>query len=136
MTADEQLVRDAWEGDPQIQDDAIFGEEDEVLVPAKAWRIFIAWIISFPYADSPEAAWHAAAEFTRHRQEEIRQVEREIALLDSHVDGETFALIAVDIPRPERIARDVATYGRILSRLKSIKADLQRGMKSAQEVQR
>jgi len=66
------------------------------------------------FADSLEKLWAAAAEFTRERLEQIRQLEEEIAWLSDGID-----VTGDDEPIGERI----------LAREQAALADLKRGMK-------
>jgi hypothetical protein len=64
-------------------------------------------------------AWSAAAEYTRNRLEEIRQVDGEIILLRGMI-----ALLA-----SEQGDLTAPIYARTIARLEAILADLKRGMK-------
>jgi len=101
-TTSEQLVRSVW---------------INPLVICNAGGAFYVWLpceYFTPIFDTKAEAWHAAAEFTRNRQEQVRQVEEEIALQRSFEP-------AVSLSR--------ATLDRTLRRLEAIRADLTPGMK-------
>jgi hypothetical protein len=68
-------------------------------------------------------------ELTCNLLEEIRQLEREIALVQDRCDENAFALAVVHLPQPCRVVRDIATWSRIISRLEAIRADIKQGMK-------
>jgi hypothetical protein len=84
------------------------------------------------------AAWLAVYEFTVQRQEEIRQIDAEI---------EWVTECSIISPKMEQLYRDKAwefsaeylkrreTAKRVLSRLQSIRAELQRGMSAQPDVQ-
>jgi hypothetical protein len=69
-------------------------------------------------------SWLAAYNFTLQRQEEIRQVEEEIACLGGFMN----ALIE-RIPKKDRNPSIIAAFRRTMIRLQSIRAELQKGMK-------
>jgi len=77
-------------------------------------------------------SWAAAAEFTRDRLEEIRQVEREIGFIERqlavqpHYDDMVGPWSAEDV---RNSARNVATWSRILAREHASLAALMRGIK-------
>jgi len=82
-------------------------------------------------------SWAAAAEFTRNRLEEIRQVEEEISLVDRQIVGGVSIVIS-SIPEDEEEdaqARREETicnsrWCRILAREQAALAELKRGMRS------
>jgi hypothetical protein len=84
---------------------------------------------------SEQEAWSAAAEFTRNRLEEIRQLDDEIGMIECRIAfslGEVAHVLAGEQRNPESIAIGVkwgTRWSRILSRLEAIRADLTRGMK-------
>lgn len=69
--------------------------------------------------DGPEA-WAAAAEFTRERLEQIRQLEEDCAM------GRRLLSEAAEF---DENSRDSCIFSRILARLESALADLKRGMR-------
>jgi hypothetical protein len=79
-----------------------------------------------------ETAWAAAAEFTRERLEEIRQIEREIEILELalplRLDSIEDHLLAAVEATP-RLGRDFTTLFRILKREQDALAALQNGMR-------
>jgi hypothetical protein len=70
-------------------------------------------------------AWSAAAEFTRDRLEEIRQLEEEIAMVRGDRDD---MLRHINFHELEWIV-ECARWSRILARLESALEDLKKGMK-------
>lgn len=70
------------------------------------------------HADNLPAAWQAAFDFTKAREEEIRLLNRDIATI--RVD---LGFAKTDHTR--------GTYSRILAKLETALAELQRGMKAA-----
>ena len=74
MTEEERIVRGAWEWYTCFPPD--FGS-DTWLVQVADEQILNLNIIDF-HGETEAEAWHAAAEFTIRRQEEIRQVEKQI----------------------------------------------------------
>ncbi len=104
----EEYVRSKWE---KVKDRETFvaGHGHVVTLPV-IWKDSM----SAGYFRSKEIAWAAAAEFTREREEQIRHVEEEIALLEGwkHL---------VEVKNPAAL--------RILGREQAALAELKRGMK-------
>ena len=82
------------------------------------------------------SSWYAAAEFTRNRMEEIRQVEREIEVLESWITNRLSWILPINDslawegPGLANKARYVITYSRILAREQAALDELKRGMKA------
>jgi hypothetical protein len=66
-------------------------------------------------------SWTAAAEFTRQRLEEIRQVEEEIAILNE-------GLSVITLPQDEKYAMPLT---RIVAREQELLATLKRGLRAS-----
>jgi hypothetical protein len=87
--------------------------------------------------DTPEEAWSAAAEFTRERLEQIRQLEAEIDAADVMRKSSTAAVKGAvlrgehDLPFLLEDVRSTCAWQRILARLEAALDDLNRGMKKA-----
>lgn len=72
-------------------------------------------------------AWQAAADFTRERLEEVRQLQEEIELLGGDLEVELPSPLSGEIRTI--FDRESAIYERVISRLQAILADKTRGMK-------
>jgi hypothetical protein len=126
MMEDEKCLMDQW-------------QHVEVVGPHEGcwWVIVGTEMLEYRYATptarSREDAILLAAEFTRTRLEQIRQVEREITWLEETIDFDWF----VDEARRAKdwsgkcfgvVARSTHTMARILAREQAALADLKRGM--------
>ena len=126
MSTDEELVRSAWE-----RCRVRFSEPHE----GYAQGVYVAEVPMWKTSHKVESeAWSAAAEFTRERLEQVRQVEQEIELLRPSVgsDCEWVAWIENGWGLPEFQAGNIRNYvgwARILAREQATVAELKRGMK-------
>ena len=109
MGADEKFVREHWVGQDPIEVLVVDDPMPEFCSASVRIRGFGPCF----YRSTLEEAWASAAEYTRNRLEEIRQVEEEIALVDEQMKS------GVDWSR----------WNRIEMRLHAALADLKRGMK-------
>jgi hypothetical protein len=108
---DEEFVRQHWEG--------ARCRKEERFHPWNGFEIVVSdRYCALAVRGSEAEAWSAAAEFTRKRQEQIRQVEEEIRFVES------FSCVATNMA-------DEAARLRTRDRLKAALADLKRGMKDA-----
>ena len=74
---DEEYVQSKWTGDCTAGNESYLG----VFFNYK-WNVSLNRdLFVFPQFETEEEAWTAAAEFTRQREEEIRKVDEEIALI-------------------------------------------------------
>jgi hypothetical protein len=104
---DEEFVRAHW-------------EEPTYFRPAHVINVSSGYTQdSVVSGESEDAAWSAAAEFTRERLEQIRQIKQEMSLL-----GGMVVLLSVE-PGDET----APIYQRTIARLEAALADLKRGMK-------
>jgi hypothetical protein len=130
MTA-EQFVREHWE--------QVTYSDTAVGVLAGPHYVIIGGYPNGPqkfaaYRHTPEEAWSAAAEFTRERLEQIRQVEQEVGKVD-YEQNEAFMLIR-DVP-PKSVhlemivmwVRSLCATSRILAREQAALAELKKGMR-------
>ena len=130
MDANEEYVRQRWEG--------VHYKESRGHSP---WSYGIVYRKA-PYGDSAEwllsgalelpkaEAWQAARAFTEAREEEIRQVEQEIAILNLEfweMHGEIRLATMVEQYTP--LVRELCRWARILAREQAALAELKRGMK-------
>lgn len=109
---DEDLVKKHW------RTGRVSNASDEDGVVPHAYEI-----VGIPGAPNnwhhtPEEAWSAAAEFTRERLEEIRQLKEEITLVTFHKRTDAAS----------RFAHNEEPWSRILVRLQRELDNLQRGM--------
>ena len=134
MTEDEKFVREHWD---RVRLDRDFG-----------FHLWLGSSRGAPYLfsrdqDDVTVAWSEAAEFTRQRLEEIRQVEEEIGFLESlapDLTAETFgrANLWVDSDGDEAFAPswvkdcavDQCRRNRILAREQAALSELKKGMKN------
>ncbi len=124
MDENEKLVRETWQLVHRCDGSYWYYPEGTVLIQPQNHK----WL-EFP-------DWQAAAEFTRERLEEVRQVEREIewetARLEAELDGVKesikgpFSFAAAGAARHTVRLAEIA---RIIRRLESIRDDLKKGMK-------
>jgi hypothetical protein len=77
------------------------------------------------------AAWAKAAEYTRQREEDIRQIERELEVADrsGHHDFVTALIEEGDVGGAEVFTRECAATARTLQRLTQIRDEMKRGWK-------
>jgi hypothetical protein len=73
--------------------------------------------------------WIPAAEFTRQREEDIRQVEEEIA--EIRKDFEVFAADDLQRIKGDPLNPETAIYGRVLAREQELLATLKRGLRAS-----
>ena len=128
MTEDEKFVRDHWE--VHVSWGRTFPGHS---TPTFHLKLPVIWHdgLNVMFAQSAEKAWSAAAEFTRERLEQIRQIEEEYVVLGANQirawreaglcsdwsEGRTFFFV------------EWVRIARTMSRLESILAGLKRGMK-------
>jgi hypothetical protein len=126
MDSDEEYVRSRWEKAYEpIAQRGLIGID-----------IWVEGSIIFRFhGDNRPAAWQAAADFTHECEEQIRQVEREIWLLDNKIKTftpaidramEGSALFAAEL------VREQYAWYRILAARQAALAELQRGWKQAE----
>jgi len=125
MTEDEKFVRDHWEWVLVGEAQPYAGYKEHEFV----WQL--PGHKCYEGYESKEKVWSAAAEFTRERLEQIRQVEEEFTVLD--IDQGNNWRDACKIPDFSMLRGFAFTQyvrrARTMSRLESILADLKRGMK-------
>lgn len=118
--ADEEVVRAAWER-TDLYDNRLC-----------TWGDTMFFVSIFPHnlplSLTPDEAWAAAAEFTRDRQEEIRQLREEIKELDEW-NGTWDEYLSSGYPiRPGTIIGMIRGF-RTSARLEAVLTDLKKGMK-------
>jgi hypothetical protein len=114
--SDEEYVRGVWE-------EANAGDDAAGVLAGPYWVCIYdrkRWFYGHTEAD----AWSAAAEFTRNRLEQIKQVEEEIRLLQS----------MVILLRSEPMDATAPVYRRTIARLEAALAELRKGMKEQGRV--
>ena len=126
MNADEKLVMDTWDS-PRFDWSYQHGDPSK----PKYWLFYIGdWLVISGY-DTREQIEASAAEFTRDRLEEIRQVEEEIRLLEGYnksnksCSENSFA----ELRSREQHATSFITVRRTIVRLHAALAELKKGMK-------
>ena len=113
MGADEKLVMDTWDS-PRFDWSYQHGDPFK----PKYWLFYVGdWLVISGY-DTRDQIAASAAEFTRNRLEEIRQVEEEICVIGDQIDG------ADRGGHPWGLV-----FRRIWEREKAALADLKRGIK-------
>jgi hypothetical protein len=115
ISADEKFVREHWVGQDPIEVLVVDDPMPEFCSASVRIRGFGPCF----YRSTQEEAWSAAAEYTRNRIEEIREVEEEMMLLRSMV-------ILLD-SEPGDLTAPI--YRRTITRLQSALVELKRGMK-------
>jgi hypothetical protein len=103
MTADEQYVRSKWEPTAKVP----CSEYASIVLDDPYW-------LRLHSEEAP--AWKGAAEFTREREEQIRQVEEEVRLLN--------------LIWPTYYPSDSETMKRILEREQATLAELKKGWRA------
>ena len=120
---DEEYVRSVW------------SDVWSFLCAAGTWYVCDANEELEVWEPTEAEAWSAAAAFTRERQEEIRQLEREIEFFREWTDDAakyfiTVAAVGWDGDDMANIVRDKATKSRTLPRLQRELDNLQAGMRA------
>jgi len=130
MGADEKLVMDTW-ASPRFDWSYQHGDPSK----PKYWLFYVGdWLVISGY-DTREQIAASAAEFTRDRIEEIRQVEAEIALVDYDGKGGPDwndlinGRIGKEFGLSVSVAQQKIRWCRILARLQAALAELKKGMK-------
>lgn len=136
MTEDEKFVREQWADVALWDRQMLYGNKEQF------WEVELVIAPgSFSRHCKPTQAeaWSAAAEFTRTRLQQIRDVEEEIAWLGKNLPrpprarpGESMS----EALRSERVAayeRDKPTAVRVLDREQAALAELKRGLRVAEE---
>lgn len=126
MTTDEKFVRENW-------------EYVELCFHPIVWWVIVGGDFGSRYAlknrGSDTEAWSEAAEFTRERLEEIRQVEREIsellAFCGTEEDWVKWCVDGPYVPNKEvsALIRNYITRSRVLAARKEALSELRKGMK-------
>ena len=114
MGADEKFVREHWVGQDPIEALVIDDPMPEFCSASVRIRGFGPCF----YRSTLEEAWASAAEYTRNRLEEIRQVLRDIQFIQEYLDQSC-----------DSSWRPIAAQS-ILARLQAALAELKKGMKS------
>jgi hypothetical protein len=140
ISADEKFVRANWEhvrswvrdldsyGTDQFNVALFFNEKDARWCdnPFKEWQMDVG---------KEKVVWKLAAEFTRNRLEEIRQVEAEIVLVDYDGKGGPDwndlinGRIGKEFGLSVSVAQQKIRWCRILVRLQAALAELKKGMR-------
>lgn len=129
--SDEEFVRRHIAGDVKAWNDFVIAED--------FWKVQALWVHGIPSAlgvfvclhGDELMAWAAAAEFTRERLEQIRQIREEIALLEiarENAAGELF--FSPLMWSQGQLARTIRTarWSRILMARQDALTELKRGM--------